>query len=82
MTFNFNRGGPDHGSHPGLRRNNTFQFVSWNGEDWEVVATGEFSRRDQFAFSFTVIPLPAPVALGLAGLAIVGIARRRMASKA
>lgn len=80
VTFNFGRGGPGDDSFPGLNEANPFQFVSWNGEDWEVVANSVFSEGDAFAFSFTVIPLPAPFLLGAAGLAIVGIARRRMAA--
>jgi len=82
VSFNFTRNGPDFGTHPGLRQNDTFQFVSWNGEEWEVVASSQFSNRDQFAFSFTVIPLPAPLVLGLVGLTVAGIARRRMMKRA
>jgi len=80
VSFNFVRGGPSAPSHPGLRRSNTFQFVSWDGDSWSVVATGGFTARDQFAFSFTVIPLPAPALLGLAGIATLAVCRRRRRS--
>jgi hypothetical protein len=33
----------------------------------------------QFAYGFAVVPLPAPLALGLAGLVGVGLMRRRLA---
>jgi len=82
VTFNFTRGGPNHDSFPGLNEDDTFQFVSWNGEDWEVVARDVFSGEGDFAFSFTVIPLPAPVLIGTAGLVLVGVARRRMVKRA
>jgi hypothetical protein len=77
VSFNFTKDGSEYASFPGLESEDTFQFLSWNGEAWEVLATGEFSVNDQFAFSFTVIPLPAPVAMGLAGLVGVGVIRRR-----
>jgi len=77
VSFNFTRDGPDFGSHPGLKRKGTFQFVSWNGAEWEVLAMRAFSQRDDFAFSFTVIPLPAPALLGVVGLTALGVIRRR-----
>lgn len=54
-----------------------FQFVSYTGNDWDVVAMDDFSSNDQFVFSFTtVIPGPGAVALlGAAGL--TGRRRRR-----
>jgi hypothetical protein len=82
LTFDFSRNSADNPTHPGLQRPDTFQFVSWNGTDWEVVAIGDFTNNNQFAFSLTVIPLPAPVLLGVAGLALAGVARRRMMKKA
>jgi len=76
-SFNFFRGGSEFDSFPGLAGDDTFQFVSWNGESWEIVATSEFSGAGQFAFSFTVIPLPAPVLMGAAGLGLVAWRRRK-----
>ena len=54
-----------------------FQFVSWTGSEFEVVATGDFSSAGQFAFSVTVIPLPPAAFAGLAGLGLAAVARRR-----
>lgn len=61
----------------GLDGAEVFQFVTWNGDAWEVVAMADFTGEGQFSFTFTVVPLPAPVLLGLAGLAGVAIMRRR-----
>ncbi len=66
-----------------------FQFVSWNGSNWNVVsgigadANGRFafSQNDQFGFSAVVIPLPTPALLGIAGLGLAHIARRRFLKK-
>jgi hypothetical protein len=57
----------------------SFQFVTFTGNGWEVIETANWTDDNQFAFSFVVgvVPLPAPVFLGLAGLAGVIIARRR-----
>ena len=56
-----------------------FQFVTFNGESWEVVEMGNWTDDGQFAFSFmvTMIPLPTPVLMGVAGLAGVALLRRR-----
>lgn len=56
-----------------------FQFVSWDAATgkWMQVAQGDWSGDGQFAFSFAVVPLPAPILLGLAGLAGVAVMRRR-----
>jgi hypothetical protein len=82
MSFSFDRNGPHYRTHPGLRRPKTFQFASWNGERWEIVARRKFIDG-AFDFSFTVIPLPPAAWLGLAGLGMVaGVrARRRRAMK-
>ena len=46
-----------------------FQFLSYNGMDWDVVADGDFTVNDQFVFSFTAVPAPGVMALlALAGL--------------
>lgn len=56
-----------------------FQFVSWDAAagKWVTVAQGDWTGDGQFAFTFAVVPLPAPVLLGLAGLAGVAVMRRR-----
>jgi hypothetical protein len=58
-----------------------FQFVTWNGDAWQVIETAGWSdiaAIGQFAFSFvTIVPLPAPLLLGLAGLTGVAVYRRR-----
>ena len=75
FTFNFTEMTGD-----ALASVDTFQFVTWNGQAWEVVSTAEFNPEGQFAFSFTVVPLPAPVLMGLAGLAgVIAFRRRRLA---
>ncbi|MCA9290582.1 MAG: VPLPA-CTERM sorting domain-containing protein [Phycisphaerales bacterium] len=79
VSFNFNR---YQNTTPGLNADDTFQFVTWNGSSWEVVTTGEFTNNNQFAYSFTVVPLPAPALIGLAGLSGLGILRRRALRKA
>jgi hypothetical protein len=80
VTFNFEEieGGA-------LVEGEPFQFVTWNGDAWQVVETAGWSNMaavGQFAFSFvTIVPLPAPVLLGLAGLAgVAAYRRRRMAA--
>ena len=57
----------------------SFQFVSFNGDSWNVIDMGEWTDDGQFAFSFmvTMIPLPTPVLMGIAGLAGVALLRRR-----
>ena len=63
-----------------------FQFLSWDGSDWVRVSGAgagvggkyDFTVNDQFGFSATVIPLPMPALLGLAGLGLAHVARRRM----
>lgn len=77
VTFNFYENSTRNG---GL---SDFQFVSWNGSGYDVVAETELSQGSpqnlaQFGFSFTVIPLPPAAFIGLAGLAFVGMARRRI----
>jgi hypothetical protein len=55
-----------------------FQFVTWDGDAWQVVETADWTEDGQFAFSFvTIVPLPAPLLLGMAGLAGVACYRRR-----
>ena len=64
------------GNAPGLA-NLPFQFVTWNGEGWDVLATEGWTPDCQFAFSFTVVPLPAALLMGAAGLGGVAALRRR-----
>jgi len=52
-----------------------FQFLSFNGEDWEQVAVRDFTAADQFAFTFTAVP--APGAIALFGMTLVSPRRRR-----
>lgn len=78
VTFNFTSFNA-----PSLVSTDTFQFVSWTGSGWEVVGLGSFSDQGQFAFSFTVVPIPAAVGMGLAGLLGIGavrLGRRRLRS--
>jgi len=65
----------------GLATSTPFRFVTWNGESWEMIATGDFSADDQFAFSFTVVPLPAALLMGAAGLGGLAAMRRRRSAR-
>ena len=74
FTFNFTEMAGD-----ALAGVDTFQFVTWNGQAWEVVDAANFNGEGQFAFTFTVVPLPAPVLMGLVGLAgVIAVRRRRL----
>jgi len=54
-----------------------FQFLSWNGESWDVAATADFSDSGSFAYTLTVVPSPGAVALlGIAGALARGNRRR------
>ncbi|MDY7109717.1 MAG: hypothetical protein SYC29_13865 [Planctomycetota bacterium] len=59
----------------GLDQDEPFRFVSYNGGEWSVVATGDFSAGRQFVFSFQVLPTPG--ALGLLALAGLRAGSRR-----
>jgi hypothetical protein len=73
VTFSFERMEGE-----ALVAEDTFQFVTWDGDAWQVVDTANWTEDGQFAFSFvTIVPLPAPLLLGLAGLAGVAAYRRR-----
>ena len=53
-----------------------YQFLTWTGRTWAKVAGGTFG--DGFNVQFAVVPLPLAAWIGLAGLAGVGVARRRL----
>ena len=78
-TFNFAKYLGDSPTSPGLSDVDTFQFVSFSGESWEVVSVGSWTENSQFAFSYTVVPLPAAFGVGLAGLVLVALRPRRLA---
>ena len=53
------------------------QFITYQGDQWDVVGTGDFSVLGQYAFSYQFVPAPGALALlTLAGL--VGYRRRRV----
>lgn len=58
-----------------------FQFLTWDGSSWQVVATRNFvwdgSIHNQTYILDVIIPLPGPAAMGLAGLMGLGVIRRR-----
>jgi len=66
----------------GLDASATFQFVTWNGTGWDLIATpaaeSSFTAGDEFGFS-GVVSVPLPHAAMLAGLPLLGTAlwRRR-----
>lgn len=55
-----------------------FQFLTMTPDGWRVVDTGQFTKDGQFAFSFTIIPLPAAFLLGVTGLLGTAVLRRRV----
>jgi hypothetical protein len=61
----------------GINPQDSFQFISWNGQGWETVMTGSFDEGGAFSFAFAIVPVPPAVALGLAGLGAVAIVRKR-----
>lgn len=58
------------------------QFLSWDESagEWTRVYLGDdvFANGGQFGFVVTIIPLPGAAVMGLAGLAGLGILRRRV----
>jgi len=54
-----------------------FQFITFDGAEWQVAETAEFSGAGQFAYAARVIPLPTGGALGVVGLAGLAAMRRR-----
>ena len=55
-----------------------FQFITWNGSDWEVAATGDFETGStQYNLSFFVTSIPGPATLSLFMLAAARRRRRR-----
>ena len=75
MTWRFQKSGP-----LGLDEPATFQFVTWNGNGWSLIpldsAQGSFSVSGEFGFSSNVL-VPAPGAVALGALALLGLRRRR-----
>ncbi|HYE61227.1 MAG TPA: hypothetical protein VD997_04455 [Phycisphaerales bacterium] len=65
----------------GLDDPNTFQFVTYNGNSWELVPItpqqGSFTDAGQFGYGARVIPLPGAAAMAGVSLAGVGLIRRR-----
>ncbi len=78
LTFQFTR---PVGQPLGLDDPGTFQFVSWNGTQWEVVNNplldGSFTEAGQFGFATVVIPLPGTALLAGVPLATLAFRRRR-----
>jgi hypothetical protein len=76
MTWRFQKSGPF-----GLSDPSTFQYVTWNGQGWSLIpldpSQASFSVSGEFAFSANVTLVPAPGVIGLAGLAGLGLVRRR-----
>lgn len=66
----------------GLAGEHAFQFLSWGENGWEIIDMAAFDGQGNFAFAFTVVPLPAPVLMGLLGLTGVAAMRRRRQKKA
>lgn len=63
------------GSQPGMAM---FTFLTFNGSVWSIAAqtTQDTSQAQGFNYA-VVIPLPSATGMGLAGLAMVGVRRRR-----
>ena len=56
--------------------NEPIQFLTYQGDQWDVAGTAEFSVLGQYAFSYQFVPTPGALAvLTLAGL--FGRRRRR-----
>lgn len=55
-----------------------FQFITWNGDSWEVAATGDFEDgSSQYNLSYYVNQIPGPATLSLFMLAAARRRRRR-----
>lgn len=70
-TFNFYDLGLDK-----LAQQNTFQFLTHTGENWEIASFANFTSSGQFAFSYRAVPAPGALAL-LAIAGMTGRGRRR-----
>ena len=75
-------GGGSASTFAGLDSSETFQFITWNGDTWATIMNGSFSEGGLFSFAFAIVPLPPAVAMGLAGLGVLALARKRNAKKA
>lgn len=75
ITWRFQKNGP-----LGLIEPATFQFVDWNGTDWDLISVlpGQvsFSPSGEFGFAANVL-VPAPAGAALLGLAGLAALRRR-----
>lgn len=60
----------------GLDKSDTFQFLTFGENGWEVAALGSFVNG-AFGFSFQVVPIPPAALVGAAGLVGVIVVRRR-----
>ncbi len=58
---------------PGLNGEDTFQFVSADGDGWSIVDTASFTSANYYSFTAQVVPNPATIAL----LSIAACHRRR-----
>ncbi len=80
LTFQFARLA---GQALGLDDPNTFQFVTYTANGWQVVGIpqvdGSFTSGGQYGFAAVIIPLPTTAAIAAAPLAGLGLIRRRRA---
>jgi hypothetical protein len=76
ITWRFQKTGP-----LGLTEPATFQFVDWNGSNWELISVDPsevtFSASGEFGFAANVLVVPAPAGAALLGLAGLAAFRRR-----
>ncbi len=68
----------------GLTMTNPFQFLSWNGDEFELIAEAGFTVPSpgndmQFGFTGRVVVIPLPLSTALAGAGLFGVlsVRRR-----
>ena len=78
MTFRFNT---IDNLQLGLDQPNTFQFVTWNGSNWDLVAIpteqASFTITGELGLSAHVTTIPTPGGFVLAGLGALAVTRRR-----
>jgi hypothetical protein len=75
MTWRFQQNGP-----LGLSEPATFQFVNWNGADWELISVpsnlASFSSSGEYGLSANVL-VPSPAGMAILALGGLLAARRR-----